>query len=748
MAKSNNGNGYLGVTEPISLSGPTEKDVVRTQEVEKCLADAGLYESQEEAVSREEVLGKLDQIVKAWIKKATRASGFGDQFVQEANAKIFTFGSYRLGVHGPGADIDTLCVGPRHATRTEYFFQALYDMLVDMPEVTELHPVPDAHVPVLKFKLNGVSIDLLYANLTHVVIPEDLDLSHDSILHNVDEQTVRSLNGCRVTDKILRLVPNILTFRTTLRFMRFWAKRRGVYSNVIGFLGGINWALLVARICQLYPNASPSMLISRFFKVYSKWKWPNPVMLCHIEEGSLGLLVWDPRRNFRDRGHHMPIITPAYPSMNSSYNVSISTRHVMVQEFTRASDICQAIDERKADWDALFEPYPFFESYRNYLKIEITARNEDDLRNWKGWVESRLRTLVLKIERFTREMLLSHPNPRDFIDSSRPLHCFYFMGLWKKQISQAQEAEQYDIRAIVNEFKSNIHAYQHWREGMEIEVSHVKRKDIPSFVFPGGIRPSRPSRTVGKEARAVSRSNISANVQERNVPSMAQPMPYKSSEVNKIPSDPHGGYQSQERNNAVVSSLPCEETGHMFNGYANLHTESVELEHLRSYKGSTSVPENHVVHDLVKPPESMPPNSIHVYPSPTNGLGHLLDSSCKKPADIIVNKTTNFSSAVLAVPDELDELDSHQVKVNQKDLTAVDQGLSLEHKVGSNGGKAGTTGSPDNNHLKRKAEEELEPLELAAPLVRPPAPTSTTQRRPLRLRLSTVVQPKPAEGTS
>lgn len=97
MAKSNNNNnnGYLGVTEPISLSGPTEKDVVHTQEVEKvgvwisyasasfkflvlssvqhvlwccafdfhqCLADAGLYEIQEEAVSREEVLGKLDEV--------------------------------------------------------------------------------------------------------------------------------------------------------------------------------------------------------------------------------------------------------------------------------------------------------------------------------------------------------------------------------------------------------------------------------------------------------------------------------------------------------------------------------------------------------------------------------------------------------------------------------------------------------------------------------------------------------------
>lgn len=41
-----------------------------------------------------------------------------------------------------------------------------------MDEVTELHPVPDAHVPVMKFKFNGVSIDLLYAKLSLWVIPE------------------------------------------------------------------------------------------------------------------------------------------------------------------------------------------------------------------------------------------------------------------------------------------------------------------------------------------------------------------------------------------------------------------------------------------------------------------------------------------------------------------------------------------------------------------------------------------------
>ncbi|XP_010915376.1 nuclear poly(A) polymerase 4 isoform X3 [Elaeis guineensis] len=488
-----------GITKPISTAGPTEADIQRTKELEKFLIDSGLYESKEEAAKREEILREIDKIVKSWVKQLTRQRGYTDQMVEDANAVVFTFGSYRLGVHGPGADIDTVCVGPSYVNREEDFFIILHGILAEMDEVTELQPVPDAHVPVMKFKFHGISIDLLYASVSLLIVPQDLDISHGSVLYNVDEATIRSLNGCRVADQILRLVPNIENFRTMLRCLKFWAKKRGVYSNVTGFLGGVNWALLAARVCQLYPNAVPSMLVSRFFRVYTQWRWPNPVMLCAIEEDELGFPVWDPRKNPRDRTHHMPIITPAYPCMNSSYNVSTSTLRVMMEQFQMGNKICEDIELNKASWSALFEPYLFFETYKNYLQVDIVAADAEDLRLWKGWVESRLRQLTLKIERDTYGMLQCHPYPNEYVDPSRQCsHCAFFMGLQRKQGVKIQEGQQFDIRGTVDEFRNSVNMYMFWKPGMEIYVSHVRRKQIPSYVFPDGYKRPRPSRLVSQ----------------------------------------------------------------------------------------------------------------------------------------------------------------------------------------------------------------------------------------------------------
>ncbi|KFK32539.1 hypothetical protein AALP_AA6G256000 [Arabis alpina] len=491
-----------GITKPLSVAGPSAADVKRNLELEKFLVDEGLYEIKEDTMRREEVLRRIDQIVKHWVKQLTHQRGYTDQMVEDANAVIFTFGSYRLGVHGPGADIDTLCVGPSYVNREEDFFIILRDMLAEMEEVTELQPVADAHVPVMKFKFQGISIDLLYAKISLLVVPQDLDISNSSLLCDVDEQTVRSLNGCRVADQILKLVPNSEHFRTTLRCLKYWAKKRGVYSNVTGFLGGVNWALLVARLCQLYPNAIPSMLVSRFFRVFTQWHWPNPVMLCAIEEDELGFPVWDPRKNHRDRYHHMPIITPAYPCMNSSYNVSQSTLRVLTEQFQFGNKICQEIELNKQHWSSLFEQYMFFEAYKNYLQVDVLAADAEDLLAWKGWVESRFRQLTLKIERDTNGMLMCHPQPNEYVDTSKQFpHCAFFMGLQRAEGVGDQECQQFDIRGTVDEFRQEVNMYMFWRPGMDVYVSHVRRRQLPPFVFPNGCRRPRQSRHQNQQHR-------------------------------------------------------------------------------------------------------------------------------------------------------------------------------------------------------------------------------------------------------
>ena len=66
----------------------------------------------------------------------------------------------------------------------EDFFITLYGILAKMKEVTELQPIPHAHVPVMKFRFQGISIDLLYAGTSLLVIPEvSLDQSKERILH-------------------------------------------------------------------------------------------------------------------------------------------------------------------------------------------------------------------------------------------------------------------------------------------------------------------------------------------------------------------------------------------------------------------------------------------------------------------------------------------------------------------------------------------------------------------------------------
>lgn len=205
--------------------------------------------------------------------------------ILHSGGKIFTFGSYRLGVHAPNTDIDALVVAPRHVERDKHFFDVLCETLRLHPLVRNLNPVRESFVPRIGMEFDGVDIDLVFARIESKEVGDDLEnLLDDNVLKNCDDSSVRSLNGSRVADIILKTVPDIESFRTTLRCIKLWAKSRGIYSNVLGYFGGVSWMILVAKICTICPFLQPNRLLHNFFLYYARWNWDykNPIRLLPV----------------------------------------------------------------------------------------------------------------------------------------------------------------------------------------------------------------------------------------------------------------------------------------------------------------------------------------------------------------------------------------------------------------------------------------------------------------------------------
>uniref|UniRef100_A0A672T9F6 Poly(A) polymerase n=1 Tax=Sinocyclocheilus grahami TaxID=75366 RepID=A0A672T9F6_SINGR len=493
---------HYGITSPISLAQPKEADLVLTQKLIETLRPFGVFEEELELQRRILVLGKLNTLVQVWIREISQAKNIPSSVIDNVCGKIFTFGSYRLGVHTKGADIDALCVAPRHLERSD-FFSSFYEKLKEQEEVKDLRAVEEAFVPVIKLSFDGIEIDILFARLALQTIPENLDLRDDGLLKNLDIRCIRSLNGCRVTDEILHLVPNIENFRLTLRAIKLWAKRHNIYSNILGFLGGVSWAMLVARTCQLYPNAVASTLVHKFFLVFSKWEWPNPVLLKQPEDCNLNLPVWDPRVTPSDRYHLMPIITPAYPQQNSTYNVSTSTRAIMVEEFKRGLAITDEILLNKAEWSKLFEAPNFFQKYKHYIVLLASAPTEKQHLEWVGLVESKIRILVGNLEK-NEFITLAHVNPQSFPGPKEESEKEEFSTIWvigvvfKKM--EGPENLNVDLTFDIQSFTDTVYRQaitsKMFEADMKITAMHVKRKQLQQLLPKVAIQRSKRKASV------------------------------------------------------------------------------------------------------------------------------------------------------------------------------------------------------------------------------------------------------------
>ena len=122
-------------------------------------------------------------------------------------------------------------------------------------------------------------------------------------------------------------------------------------------------------------------------------------------------------------------------------------------------------------------------------QIEVVASTEEDFRTWDGWVHSRLRQLVMRVEPHVtvRPWPKAVKPPRPAEQMGQPVRCFYFMGLKKKAqpVQPGSRTSSVNLNTPVQEFKMQARPCSPWfrlRAGTMLPVQIWKEQtSVPSI---------------------------------------------------------------------------------------------------------------------------------------------------------------------------------------------------------------------------------------------------------------------------
>lgn len=437
-------------------------------------AEAGSQEQLALRQKRKTALGVIKELFQAWCTPLfERHHGLTSVPI----GAVRPFGSFLLGVEDAESDIDLVCVAPACVTR-EDFEAKFIRVLAEHGDVTSLNCIFSAKVPLVKLEIDDVSVDLLFVSLytCSEVTSEWQDFWDDRYVMNCDEATALSLNGLRNTEMLLQLVPNISTFRSVLRSVRTWAKKRGLYSNILGYLGGAAWSILVVKVCMTYPDLTPASVLCNFFKFFSAWDWSRPVSLSPYEE-PLYLPHWKTWSPL-DRSH-VTILTPAFPVSNAAYGACEACPRMLTEELELAAKITEDVLNGQEDWSELFLDLDFFQQFSYFLEIDVVAAERQEFSEWHGLVLSKFKAFLSELETLAPKTQV-RLYPKSY-HCEEPLYrhgAAYFIGLRFPPIATSM-----DLRMPVINFCKRMEELRKGKESINIRVQFQRRSQLPEQVL-------------------------------------------------------------------------------------------------------------------------------------------------------------------------------------------------------------------------------------------------------------------------
>ena len=236
--------------------------------------------------------------------------------------------------------------------------------------------------------------------------------------------------------------------------------------------------------------------------MYSEWNWPKPVSL--IQPSLLQKRYhpfalnsnlknhrcyqnWDPKSNRRDALHLMPILTPAYPSMNSAYNVGNAQLRRIQTELWRARQICDEINRGKKNWNSLLSEEQgtnFFRTHQHYLEVTISASTtKRSFQQWFGICEAKLRILIASLDN-VEFGIECHPFSKCFTKTK-----IDGKGLARKEatfyvaLRFAYGVEKINITELASEYLYIVNSWENRTLDMDLRLSNKTRESIPENIL-------------------------------------------------------------------------------------------------------------------------------------------------------------------------------------------------------------------------------------------------------------------------
>jgi poly(A) polymerase len=205
--------------------------------------------------------------------------------------------------------------------------------------------------------------------------------------------------------------------------------------------------------------------------------------------------VWNAKTNANDKLHLMPVITPAFPAMNSTHNVMESTKRIILEELKRAYNTLRKVEEGQAQWSSVYAPLELLREFKDFLVLKMSpmagavVRSEEQalLHKWQAWVECKLRIFYKHLESVVGLMIRPCAEAWHLPATAKDSSCMYtFVALSFSKEHGAQPGMTMDLRPATEAFVGLLNQWQEDDARMGrtlLKILKMRQEDLEPELF-------------------------------------------------------------------------------------------------------------------------------------------------------------------------------------------------------------------------------------------------------------------------